>query len=82
MANESKTVSEKKEQKSGAAIKKLIPFLGLIGLFIIFAATTNGKFLTATPASLSSQQEQHCPLSFKASPSSQSAVCCKAWALA
>lgn len=48
MANESKTVSEKKEQKSGAAIKKLIPFLGLIGLFIIFAATTNGKFLTAT----------------------------------
>ena len=35
MANESKTVSEKKEQKSGAAIKKLIPFLGLIGLFII-----------------------------------------------
>lgn len=42
MANESKTVSEKKEQKSGAAIKKLIPFLGLIGLFIIFAATTNG----------------------------------------
>ena len=48
MANESKTVSEKKEQKSGTAIKKLIPFLGLIGLFIIFAATTNGKFLTAT----------------------------------
>ena len=30
MANESKTVSEKKEQKSGAAIKKLI----LFGLFI------------------------------------------------
>ena len=28
------------------------------------------------------KQEQHCPLSFRASPSSQSAVCCKAWALA
>ncbi|MED9903079.1 MAG: ABC transporter permease [Lachnospiraceae bacterium] len=46
MADESKTVSGKKGDI--AVIKKLVPFLGLIGLFIIFAATTDGKFLRAT----------------------------------
>ena len=51
MNNATVSVQETKK-KTGRSpltvIKKLIPFFGLIGLFVLFALTTNGRFLTAT----------------------------------
>lgn len=48
MVNE-KTAAAPKEKKSFyAAFKKVVPFLGLIALFVLFACTTNGRFLRTT----------------------------------